>query len=400
MTETAELEQRIAEEPPTPEQRAIAQAAEERAWGVLREPAVYTAHGEHSYFRDLMRARKLGDQQAVERREHHARQMLRLPREERAAPEGLVFEYRVPPSRVAGLGGEFAPPLWLNELFATAPRVGAILQRLAPSFTLPHGCSSVNFPRITRGTEASPQIDGSTVDNQDILTAQCSSPAVPFAGMSDWSIQSLDQSPANASLDWVVFKDLEEGLDAEIELQLLTGLGSIESDQFYGLLNLVGTNKISFTETAEVAKMFPYIGRTGAQVGVKRKRSPQAWLMSTSRLMWLATQPDTEQRTLILTDNLGEEFPVASMAGIAVYLNDAIPNTLGKGEEDTVIACRPSDYVLLATEPTANIDEDVNSGSLGVRFALRRTVAAILGRYPTGTSILEGSGMKVATGFH
>lgn len=37
MTETAELEQRIAEaEPPTPEQRAIAQAAEERAWGVLR----------------------------------------------------------------------------------------------------------------------------------------------------------------------------------------------------------------------------------------------------------------------------------------------------------------------------------------------------------------------------
>lgn len=395
-----ELEERIAgTDPPTPEQRAIIQAAEERAWGVLREPAVYTAHGEHSYFRDLMRARKLGDQQAVERREHHAQQMLRLPREERAAPDGLQLEYRVPPSRIAGFGAEFAPPLWLNMLFATAPRVGAILQRLAPSFTLPRGCSSVNFPRITSGTEASPTIDGSPVDDRDILTAQCSSPAVPFAGMSDWSIQSLDQSPANASLDWMVFKDLEEALDAEVELQLLTGLGSLESDQFYGLLNLAGTNKVSFTEAAEPDKMFPYVGRLMAQSGVKRKRPPEFYLMSTSRLAWLSLSADSE-RPLLFTDNVGQERPIVSLAGVAVELDDAIPNTLGKGKEDTIIACRPSDYVILATEPMANIDEDVNSGTLGVRFALRRTVAAILGRYPTGVSILEGSGMEVQAGFH
>jgi capsid protein len=385
-------------EPPTPEQRAQAEATERRAWGVLREPAVYRFAGEHDYFVDLALARRKGDRQAGERLSRHGEQMRRLPSETREAPNGVEMEYRVPPARVTGEGLEFSVPLWLNELFATAPRPGMIFQRLVPNFTLPAGVSSVNFPRITQGTRAGTPVDGAPADSQDVLTAQCASPAVAFAGISDWSLQSLEQSPAGASLDWVVFKDLTESLDDEVELACLTGLGTAASQEFYGVLNLAGTNPVSFTEAAEASKMFPYVGRLMAQTGTKRRRNPEAFMMTTSRLGWLSTTEDTS-RPLMFTDNVGEEFPIVSLAGIAVYLNDSIPITLGKGEEDTIIACRPSDMVMLASEPRANIDEDVNSGVLGVRFVLRRYVAAILGRYPTGVSYLEGSGMKVAAGF-
>jgi HK97 family phage major capsid protein len=398
MTETAEVGRLTETDPPTPEQRAIAQAAEERAWGTLRESPVYGIDGQHSHFADLALLRRKGDQQAAGRLEQHGKQMRRLPRETRAAPEGVQMEYRVPPARVTGQGLEFAPPLWLNELFATAPRPSAVIQGLAPSFTLPPGVSSVNFPRITQGTRSPVQIDGSAMADQDILTAQCSSPAVPFAGMSDWSLQSLEQSPAGASLDWVVFKDLEEDLDYQVELQILTGTGVSAGDEWYGLLNLAGTNKIEYTEAAEAAKMFPFIGRAMAQVGVKRKQPPEYYMMSTSRLAWLSLTADVE-RPLLFTDNVGQLRPIVSLAGVAVELNDAIPNTLGAGEEDTILACRPSDYVILATEPVSSIFQDLPSGTLGVRFQLRRYVAAILGRYPSGVSYMAGSGMKVATGF-
>ena len=120
--------------------------------------------------------------------------------------------------------------------------------------------------------------------------------------------------------------------------------------------------------------------------------------MSTSRYAWAALTEDSE-RPMLFSDNPNSDFPVVDLAGIGVYLNDAIPNTLGAGKEDTIIACRPSDHVLFATEPTANVMEEPGSGDLGVRFQLRRTVAAILGRYPTGTSYLTGSGMEVQEGF-
>ncbi|MGA8763878.1 MAG: hypothetical protein WB562_13515, partial [Candidatus Sulfotelmatobacter sp.] len=126
----------------------------------------------------------------------------------------------------------------------------------------------------------------------------------------------------------------------------------------------------------------------------------EALMMNTSRHAYLTFTADTE-RPQVFTDMVGREFPIASLGGFAVYLNDAIPATLGAAlNQDTIVACRPSDFVIFYSEPKASTKLDVLSGTLTARFQLHRYVAAILGRYPAGVSYLAGAGMVVQTGYH
>lgn len=385
-----------AEELETPETRAVIETAEASAHRQVRAALVYQ-YGDTSYYRDLALAEERNSE-AGERLERHGRQMDKLAkRQEIRTLEGADLEYRVPPGLATGQGGEFAPPVWLNELFSSTPRVSQIIQRLAPAFDLPPGVDSVNLTRMTTGTQVKELPNNAAVNERDAVTTPVKSPAATFAGMSDWSIQTLEQSPAGAHLDWVVFRDLSESLDAEVELALLTAAG--ENEQFYGLLNLPETNKITYTGEVKAAPIMACLGEVVAATGIKRTKPPEAILMNTARHAFLSFTADSE-RPQVFTDMVGREFPIVSLGGFAVYLNDAIPNTLGatKGE-DTIIACRPSDFVIFYSPIKTSVKTDVLSGTLGARFQLHRYVAAILGRYPAGVSYMIGSGMKPAEGY-
>jgi HK97 family phage major capsid protein len=388
---------------PNAEERAIIETAERKGHRAVGEPLVYSFEKRGSYYRDLALVKR-GDMRAVERLERHGRQMADAPKPERRFFPGAEYEQRVNPNLQEGTGGEFAPPLWLNELFATARRPGQVIQRLAPTFDLPPGVSSVNLPRITQGTQAAFDLSygGSAANDQDVETAAVHSAVMTFAGLSDWSIQSLEQSPAGAHLDWVVFKDLTESSDAEIEKELIVGPGTGErSERFYGLAELPGTNTVTYTSSKPTGTaMFPEIGKALAQVGVKRFMPPEALLMSTSRFYWLATSEDTQNRPLLLEDYPHSDFPNAGLSSCPVYLDDAIPSTLGTAkEQDAIFACRPSDWVILASEPKTSVKLDVLSGTLQARFKLHRYVAALLGRYPSGVSKVTGTGMVLVEGF-
>jgi hypothetical protein len=385
-----------AEELETPEARAAIETAEFAAHRDVREQLVYQ-YGGRSYYADLALAEERNSG-ALERLERHGEQMDEVVKyRETRTLEGTEFEYRVNPGLAEGQGGEFAPPTWLNELFSSAPRVSQIVQRLAPAFDLPPGVDSINLPRMTAGTQVKELPNNAAVNERDVATTPVKSPAATFAGMSDWALQSLEQSPVGAHLDWAVFKDLGESLDAEVELSLLTGTG--ENEQFYGMLNLPETNKVEYTEGVEAAKIITAMGKAIAQTGVKRKKPPEAVLMNTGRFAFLNFSTDTE-RPQVFTDMVGREFPIASLGGFAVYLDDAIGNGLGvTKEEDTIIACRPSDFVIFYSPVKTSIKTDVLSGTLSARFQLHRYVAAILGRYPTGISYVTGAGMKPAAGW-
>jgi hypothetical protein len=380
----------------TPEARAAIETAEREAHRDVREQLVYQ-QGDRSYFADraLAAERNTG---ALERLQRHGRQMDEVAKyRETRTLDGAEFEYRVNPSLSEGHGGELAPPVWLNQMFSSTPRVSQILQRLAPGFDLPPGVDSVNLPRMTQGTQVKPQIANAAVNERDVITTPVKSPAMTFAGMSDWPMQSLEQSPATAALDWAIFKDLSESLDGEVELSLLTATGT--NEQFYGMLNLPETNEVKYTEAVDVAKIITAMGKAVAQTGIKRRKPPEALIMSTARYAFLNFSTNTE-RPQVFTDNVGREFPIASLGGFAVYLNDVIMNTLGATkEEDTIIACRPSDFVIFYSPVRTSVKTDVLSGTLTARFQLHRYVAAILGRYPAGISYVLGSGMKPAAGW-
>src|ERR1019366_8084581 len=89
---------------------------------------VYTPKGPHSYYRDSV----IRGPGAQERLNRHGEQMGQAykRRNERSIRALGNFEYRVEPNTNQGTGGYFAPPLWLNQLFATANRPGRVLSDL------------------------------------------------------------------------------------------------------------------------------------------------------------------------------------------------------------------------------------------------------------------------------
>jgi hypothetical protein len=397
--ETATLD-RLANEEPSEEERALAETADANAHRHVREPLVYQWGG-RSYFADLVMAdRRFGNADARERLEHHGRQMDAMPKHETRALEGTEFEYRVAPSLKVGQGGEFAPPVWKVELFATARRSSPVLQRLIPTFDMPKGVSSVNLPRVTSGGMVSTDVPNTALDSTGYLTEPASSPAVVFAGLSDWSIQAFEQSPTGAHLDWVVFKDLHESSDFNIEKAFINGAGP-KYEEWWGLAELPGTNEVEYKSASPTGTaMVPKVGQCLAQVGVKRRKPSKALLMNSSRFFWLATSEDNSNRPLSIEDYPESDFPNCGFASVGVYLDDAILPVYGPTkEQDFIFALRPEDMAMFDAAPITAIDLDVLSGSLEVRFLMHRTVAAILGRYPSGVSKLFGEGMVPVEGF-
>jgi HK97 family phage major capsid protein len=345
----------------------------------------------------------LHDQSAGERLQRHAAEM----------------ENRAAPSRTPGQGGFFAPPLWLNQQFATAPRPKRVLAELIPGFPLPAGAQSINLPIITKnnGTATRPQVDDGQVADGDILDAPGSSRVATITGEADVPLQLLEQSPAGAHLDFALFKDLTEDYDAQLEYQLLfgTGTGSPTVDyQLQGIATMAGINNQVFTSATPSFSagtvgnnLYPFMGQAAAQIGDLRRLPPEAWLTTTSRWSWVATSVDNGNRPIVppdlhppVHDGTGGPEAVSADLGWPVFCDDAIPTTLGAGaNQDVIIVCRPSDLLLFEAEPRNAVLTEVLSGTLGARIQLRNYVAAITNRYPSGVAVISGTGLVVQSGF-
>ena len=377
--------------------------AEERARldaKVVREELTYHKGAARSIFKDMVDAER-GDYGAKERLHRHSREMAdELERRDKEAhaqrPDEL--EYRVNPNRTTGQGGYFAPPLWIIEQFATAPRAKRVLADLIPNFPLPQGVGSVNLPRLTTGNTEAIESDLGADPSTDIVDASVTSTVETISGHGDVSLQVLDQSPPGAHLDWAFFKDLTEAYDAQLEAQLING--SNANGQLNGVLNVAAsTNKVTYTSgTPTATSMFTFLGQTIAKVGIYRQLPPEVWLMTTSRLAWLGSSEDSQNRPLAITDADGSgKFDLITFP---VEIDDAIPTNLGAGaNQDAIIVCRPSDMLLFESEPHARVHLDVLSGTLSARIQLHRYVAALTGRYPSAIATLTGTGMVVQSGF-
>ena len=394
---------------------------------VRREPLTYEKHTRFSYFKDLFLRHR--DPVAETRLLRHADEMdaLAAERADKAArgleraqePGGPLagMETRVAPNRTQGTGGYFAVPLWLNEMFATAPRASRVLGGLVPCFDMPDGISAVSLPRLTTGNATGPTADNAPAAGQDITDAAPTSAVVTIDGQGVFPKQLLEQSPAGAHLDWAMWKDLTEAYDANLEAQLIAGNGTgvYNDTQIQGLINVPGINKQTFTtatpfycSSATAANnLNTYIGQAGAQIGDNRKLPPEAMLMTTSRWLWIATSVDNQQRPIVPPDvhpptyvSDGTVPAVSTLAGFPVFVDDAVPVTLGAGaNQDLVLLCRPSDLIMLeGASPATTVTEEPLSGTLGVRIVLRNYVAAVTQRYPSGISWIQGTGMIVQSG--
>lgn len=364
---------------------------------VTREPLTYELGAERSYFQDLTLATN-GDNGANARLERHAKELtVELERRDQTAKPPQGIEYRVNPNRTQGTGGYFAPPLWLIDAFATAPRAKRVLTNQIPRFALPQGVQSVNLPRLTTGTSEQTASDDATDPGTDIVDVASSATVATISGHGDVALQLLEQSPAGAHLDFAFFKDLSEAYDAQLEVQTINGSGT--GNQLTGLLQVVPAgNQVTYTNASPKATdMVPLLGQVAARVGNNRKLPPEQWLLTTSRLAWITSSEDLQNRPLGLTDRDSD-----GKADILVWPSepdDAVPTTLGAGaNQDIIMACRPSDSMLFESEPRAAVHLEVLSGVLMARIQLH-AYAAVLHRYPTGAATLSGTGLVIQSGF-
>lgn len=409
---------------------------------IMKEPLTYAAHlvrdrrgpqgfraisdvEPRSYIKDLVLGQKRGDIAAQARLERHANELRALSRGREAlfAPNASYeFEQRTV-NWATGTGGYSAPPLWIIDQFAIVPTPERVISRLAPNFELPVGAQSVNLPRWTAGAEVGDEQLDDPGESTDLLDSIVSSAVATIAGNEDVPLQMLEQSPVGAHLDWAVFTNMEARYGYQLEYQILAGNGPTGeatrtgNNQLLGLLFNTGipaANIINYTGTAEsgpssptggATSMYPYLGLAVAKVGQARLRPPELWMMTTSRLGWIATQEDQNNRPLLLADSDGTgKFDLVT---INVELNDAIPRTvsgstiplgIGAGTQEPIIACRPSDYLVLESDRHVQVMPDVLSGTMEVRLQMRRYVAVVL-RQPTSVAMLVGSGMVVAGGY-
>lgn len=398
MTESSTVE--ADESGATPEAKSVA---------VVSEPLTYHQHARHSFFKDMLVAdREPSAARRLDRHEVEMRSIREAADKEswRRLHAGDV-ETRVNPNTNSGTGGYFTTPLWLNQQFATAPRADRIVADLIRNkFDLPEGVSSVNLPIITQGTKTASAIDDAAVSDQDVQDAPGSSVVATITGQADTALQLLEQSPAGAHLDWAFFTDLNADYDAQLENQLLNGLGAA-ARQILGVLTSAGTAGVTYTSASpNGAELYPYLGQAIARVGNNRSKPPECWIMRSARWGWLSTSESTQNLPFGLPtasyigDQVYEPNPVAGLIGFPVFCDDLIPQNLGAGgNQDVIAALRPSDMVLLESAPVMNVNREVLSGSLGVRIQMHKKAAAITNRYLSGISPITGTGLVVAAGF-
>jgi HK97 family phage major capsid protein len=364
---------------------------------VTSEPEVYRKDSaSHSYFRDLYRATAKGDRDASGR----------LQRNDKIVAEKRAI------STSNGAGGEFVPPLWLEDEFIKFVRPGRITANLCPTMDLPAGTDSINIPKVNSGTAVAPQAtQNNAVQQTDLTTTSVSSPVVTIAGGQTVSLQLLEQSPLN--IDNVVLQDLAADYAQKLNTQVLTGSGS--GGQVTGITTLSGTNAVTFTSASPTLggtganALFPKIANAIQLVHTNRFLPPDAIVMHPTRWAWCLSQSDTANRPLVTPragaynpvgamDGTASQGHVGEMLGLPVYVDATIPTNLGAGtNQDFIMVARMSDLVLWESNVRAEAFQQTYAQNMSVFVRLYNYFSFQAGRYPKSISLINGTGLVAPT---
>lgn len=367
---------------------------------VTSEPEVYRKGdpSSPSYIRDLYRARnnKPGAREAVER----------LSRNDK-----IAAEQRTALSTVNGVGGEFVPPVWLEQDFVRLARPGRIFANLVPTMPLPAGTDSLNIPKVNTGTAVAAMAGQNTgVPETDLTTTSVASSVFTIAGGQTVSLQLLEQSPLN--IDGLVLQDLAAAYAVTLDTLLLTGSGA--SGQPQGVMGLSGINAVdciaATTGQTPAGQIYKAVGNAKAQIHSKRYMPAEVGFMTPTRWEWLTTQVDSQGRPLVVPASgqgsnlnlLGLAAEVAAQgymgtfAGLPFYADALIPTNLTADSgtnEDAIIVARISDLVLWESDIRAEAFEQTYAQNMSVYVRLYNYASFQPARYAASISVVTGSGL-------
>jgi HK97 family phage major capsid protein len=360
--------------------------------GVRSEPAIYrSGAGGHSYFRDLHLSRNKGNREATDRLERN--------------DKGRAAETRAI-TTVNGAGGEFVPPLWLEEQFVKLARPGRITANLIQNQPLPAGTDSINIPKVATGTAVAVQATQNTgVQQTDLTTTSISSGITTIAGGQTVSLQLMEQSPLN--IDDIILGDLAAAYAVAYNTQVLSGSGSGGNQK--GIFTLSGTNAVGITLTT-AAGFYSAVANAIQQVHTNRFLPPSAIVMHPVRWAWLTAQVDSANRPLVVPaanapmNALANQGVVVSqgyagtMQGLPVYVDATIPTNLGAGtNQDEVLVARFEDLVQWESNVRAETFQQTYANQMSVFVRLYNYMSFQPARFPKSISVISGAGLVAPT---
>ncbi|MQY33123.1 hypothetical protein SRB17_10830 [Streptomyces sp. RB17] len=353
---------------------------------VTRNESTYRKDGSHSYFRDLYQSRN-GNADAADR--------LRRNNEERAI------------STTNGAGGEFAPPMWLEDEYVKFARPGRVTANLIPTEDLPAGTDVLNVPKITGGTGVASQAAQNTgIQQTDITTSSIAAPVVTIAGGQTVSLQLLEQSPLN--IDNVILSDLAAAYAQTLDTQVLSGPGT--GGQLTGLTTLSGTHSVTYTSASPTlfgaGNLYNQMANAIQQINASRYLPPDAIVMHPRRWAWISTQVDSQNRPAILPHDQGPfnsmgiqteqtaEGAVGRMFGLPVFLDNNIPTNLGAGtNQDQILIARLADSMLFESHIRAEAFQQTYAQNMSVFVRLYNYASFVTSRYAPSIAVIQGTGL-------
>jgi hypothetical protein len=103
---------------------------------------------------------------------------------------------------------------------------------------------------------------------------------------------------------------------------------------------------------------------------------------------------------LVSKIDINAEGLVGEVFGIPIYVDANIPSTAGAGaNQDTIYASKFDDLYLYEGAIRSRVLLEPLSGTLQVRVQLYNYVAALVDRFPVGTSAINGTGLISPAGF-
>lgn len=346
---------------------------------------VYQPMGQFSFFRDIISA-KSGRPEAQERLWRHQRQA-------EAERRDLTT--------VATDGGGFAPPNYLQSLWAGLPRQGRPFADVLPTMGLPPTGVSFSLPRITTGaTTAVTSTENAAVNEVDLVEEVITRTLVTCAGMQDLSMQLFERS--DPAIDQIIFNDLRADYDNDLDVGLLGGAGT--SGTHLGIRAVTGVNTVTYTDASPTAaELVPKIYDAIQKVQTTRYLPADTIVMHPRRAAWLAsnlssTFPLFQLGTLTQAAGTQDEGMLRSFSGLRVVLDANIGTTYGAAtNEDEIYVLRAADAVLMEGPVVSRVLSEVGSGTLTVRLQVYGFSMFFGGRYPASISVISGTGLVSPT---
>lgn len=356
-------------------------------------PIYRKGDGSTSFFADLL-ARKNGDADAIDR-------LTRSQASDREARTGDL-------STGSGVGGEFAPPLWIVDDFIKLARPSRPFADCLHSSPVPPGVSSVNLPKVSTGAAVANQAVGTSNQNTAVQDTALTTGAVntgwtTIAGKQTVSQQMIDQS--GIPFDEVILGDLTADYAAKLDafaLSAVTGTSGITS-----VADSAGSGDSGALEGKDVLSD---VANAVSQIATQRYLPPDAIFMSPARWYWLVSQVDGNGRPLVVPNGPAynqmastgapqAEGAVGTMLGLPVYLDSQIPSSgTSPAPADAIIVLRRDDHWLFESPLKAASFDATYADQLTLLFRVH-AYAGFISRYPKSIAQVGGAAYSTAPSF-